>query len=305
MTAKIFIDGEVGTTGLQIRQRLAGRKDLSLIQLNETNRKDKAARQAALKEADIAILCLPDAASIEAVELAGGETRFIDASTAHRVNPDWVFGFPEMTMGQRQSIEIAQFVSNPGCYSTAAIALLRPLQDAGLLPTDFRASINAVSGYTGGGKQLIAEFEAGNAGAFFIYGLTQMHKHLPEIVKYNGLSEQPVFVPSVGNFAQGMAVQIPLHLTQLTGAPNLQKLRDVLTDHYSKETNLTVNTTAPDRINPEAQNGTNHLEITVAGDDPTGRAILIATLDNLGKGASGAAVQNMNLMLGVDEDTGL
>jgi N-acetyl-gamma-glutamyl-phosphate reductase len=305
MTAKIFIDGEVGTTGLQIKQRLAGRNDLSLIHLDEANRKDKSARQTALQEADIAILCLPDAASIEAVELAAGKTRFIDASTAHRVNPDWCFGFPEMTKGQRQAIETAQFVSNPGCYSTAAIALLRPLQEAGLLPADYRACINAVSGYTGGGKQMIAEFQAGNAGAFFVYGMSQMHKHLPEIVKYSGLSEQPVFVPSVGNFAQGMAVQIPLHLPQLAGNPTLQTLHDALSAHYAGEPNLVVNATAPDRLDPEAQNGTNRLEITVAGDNTTGRAVLIATLDNLGKGASGAAVQNLNLMLGVAEDTGL
>ncbi len=305
MTAKIFIDGEVGTTGLQIRQRLEGRDDLSLIHLDESNRKDKSARQAALQEADIAILCLPDAASIEAVELAAGKTRFIDASTAHRVNPDWVFGFPEMTKGQRQAIETAQFVSNPGCYSTAAIALLRPLQEAGLLPADYRASINAVSGYSGGGKQMIAEFQAGKAGAYFVYGMGQQHKHLPEIVKYSGLSEQPIFVPSVGNFAQGMAVQIPLHLPQLAGNPTVQALRETLTAHYANEPNLSVSTATPDRLNPEAQNGTNALHITVAGDEATGRAVLVATLDNLGKGASGAAVQNLNLMLGVAEDTGL
>lgn len=305
MTAKIFIDGEAGTTGLQIRQRLEGRNDLSLIHLGEANRKDKAARQAALQEADIAILCLPDAASIEAVALAGGNTRFIDASTAHRVNPDWTYGFAEMTAGQRDTIRQAQFVANPGCYATAAIALLRPLQEAGLLPTDYRACINAVSGYTGGGKQLIAEFEAGQAGAFFVYGLGQQHKHLPEIVKYSGLSEQPVFVPSVGNFAQGMAVQIPLHFPQLAGNPTVQSLRDTLAAHYADAPNLVVNSAPPDRLNPEAQNGTNQLHITVAGDEKTGRSVLVATLDNLGKGASGAAVQNLNLMLGMAEDTGL
>jgi len=307
MTAKVFIDGEVGTTGLQIQQRLAGRQDITLIHLDEANRKDKSARQAALQQADVSILCLPDAASIEAVELAAGETRFIDASTAHRVNPDWTFGFPEMTAGQGQAIETAQFVSNPGCYSTAAIALLRPLQEAGVLPTRFCANINAVSGYTGGGKQMIATFEDGSSDPFFIYGTTQMHKHLPEIVLYSGLLEQPIFVPSVGNFAQGMAVQIPIHMASLNGNQDLKSLHSTLANHYAGQENirLCALNKVPDRINPQAHNGTNTLEIIVAGDDETGRAVLIAVLDNLGKGASGAAVQNLNLMLGLAENTGL
>lgn len=305
--AKVFIDGEVGTTGLQISNRLAERSDITLIQLDEAHRKDKGARQAALQQADVSILCLPDAASIEAVELAAGKTRFIDASTAHRINPDWVFGFPEMTAGQRQAIEDAQFVSNPGCYSTGAITLLRPLQEAGLLPADFRASINAISGYTGGGKQMIATFEDGSSDPFFIYGMTQMHKHLPEIVRYCDLSEQPIFVPSVGNFAQGMAVQIPLHLAMLNDNPDMQTLHSTLAGHYVGQNNIRLRPLddAPDRISPQAHNGTNTLEIIVAGDDKTGRAVLIAVLDNLGKGASGAAVQNLNLMLGIAENTGL
>ncbi len=305
--AKVFIDGEVGTTGLQIRQRLANRDDLTLLHLDEANRKDTAARQAALQEADISILCLPDAASKEAVVLADGQTRFIDASTAHRVNPDWVFGFPEMTKGQRQAVETAQFVSNPGCYSTGAISLLRPLAEAGLLPDDFRATINAVSGYSGGGKQLIAEFETGAGGDFFIYGLTQTHKHLPEIVTYSKLAIQPVFVPSVGNFAQGMAVQLPLHLDTLNTAPDIAALHQALADHYSGAGFVSVAPldAVPDRINPQHLNGTNNLQITLAGDPKTGRVVLTAVLDNLGKGSSGAAVQNLNLMLGMAEDTGL
>ena len=307
MTAKIFIDGEVGTTGLQIRNRLAGRDDIALIQLDEANRKDIGARQAALQEADISILCLPDAASIEAVKLADGKTRFIDASTAHRVHPDWVFGFPEMTEGQRQQIEKAQFVTNPGCYSTGAIALLRPLQEAGFLPTDFRASINAVSGYTGGGKQMIAEFEGDTGSDYFVYGLQQMHKHLPEIVRFCDLREQPVFVPSVGDFAQGMAVQVPLHLAMLAGAPDIAALHSVLSKHYAGQANIQIRAldAVPDRINPQAHNGSNILEITLAGDAKTGRVVLLAVLDNLGKGASGAAVQSLNLMLGKPENTGL
>ncbi len=307
MTAKVFIDGEVGTTGLQIRQRLEGRDDITLIHLDEANRKDIAARQSALQEADISILCLPDAASIEAVKLAQGQTRFIDASTAHRVNPDWVFGFPEMTAKQRQAIETAQFVSNPGCYSTGAIALLRPLQEAGLLPADFRAYINAVSGYTGGGKALIAEFENGTGGEHFIYGLSQMHKHLPEISKYSMLNEQPIFVPSVGKFAQGMAVQIPLHLAALQNVKDLETVHGVLTDHYKGQKFIKICPmgAVADRLDPQIHNGSNVLEISLAGDPDTGRLVLTSILDNLGKGASGAAVQNLNLMLGIDETAGL
>ncbi len=304
---KVFIDGEAGTTGLQIWQRLEGRGDITLIHLKESQRKDINARQAALIESDISILCLPDAASKEAVALADGQTRFIDPSTAHRVNPDWTFGFPEMTKGQRQAVETAQFVSNPGCYSTGAISLLRPLAEAGLLPSDFRATINAVSGYTGGGKQLIAEYESGTGADYFVYGLTQMHKHLPEIVTYSRLAIQPIFVPSVGNFTQGMVVQLPLHLDSLTNTPDMKTVHQALGDHYAGARFVSVAglDTVPDRINPQQLNGSNNLEITLAGDPKTGRVVLTAVLDNLGKGSSGAAVQNLNLMLNVAEDTGL
>ncbi|MFH5775321.1 N-acetyl-gamma-glutamyl-phosphate reductase [Paracoccus sp. NGMCC 1.201697] len=302
MAQKVFIDGEAGTTGLQIRDRLIGRKDIELIQIDPARRKDADARREAFAAADVAILCLPDAAAKEAVALAEGlPVRFIDASTAHRVDPEWVFGFAELAPGARDAIAGAKLVSNPGCYSTGAISLLAPLVKAGLVAPDEALSINAVSGYTGGGKELIGEYERGEAPAAFVYALAQKHKHVPEIMKYSGLSAQPVFAPSVGNFAQGMAVQIPLHLN---GTRNLPNLRDALASHYEGSRFIAV-TDAPARVVPTALNDTNRLEISVHGDAGNGCAVLVAVLDNLGKGASGAAVQNLNIMLGADEGAGL
>ncbi|NDW47928.1 N-acetyl-gamma-glutamyl-phosphate reductase [Ruegeria sp. PrR005] len=305
MTHKVFIDGEVGTTGLQIRARLEGRDDIRLVTLGEADRKNTDARLAAFAEADVGILCLPDAAAIEIVaELAGTGTRLIDASTAHRVDPDWVFGFPEMESGLRDRIASGQFVSNPGCYSTGAIALLHPLVQRGLIAADAALSINAISGYSGGGKSMIAEFESGQTDGPFVYATDQRHKHLPEIIAHVGLSRRPVFVPSVGPYEQGMIVQVPLpHLEPGESAA----LHSALAEHYAGSAFVSV--VAPDhygaRIDPRRLNGTNRLELSVHGNPDTGGAVLIALLDNLGKGASGAAVQNLNIMLGLDESLGL
>ncbi|MDO5621662.1 MAG: N-acetyl-gamma-glutamyl-phosphate reductase [Paracoccus sp. (in: a-proteobacteria)] len=300
--AKVFIDGEAGTTGLQIRDRLIGRDDITLIQIDPARRKEASARLEAFAEADVAILCLPDAAAKEAVALAKGlNVRFIDASTAHRVDPAWVFGFPELTPNASAQIAKAVRVSNPGCYSTGSIAILAPLVAAGLVARDEAISINAVSGYTGGGKELIAEYESGTAPAHFIYGLTQGHKHLPEIMRYSGLEKRPVFAPAVGNFAQGMAVQVPLHLD----GRKISDLHDALAAHYAGRRFMRVVATEGARIIPTAHNNTNMLTISVQGDDAKGCATVVAVLDNLGKGASGAAVQNLNLMIGADEGAGL
>lgn len=302
MAHKVFIDGEAGTTGLQIRDRLMDRADIELIQIDPAHRKDADARHAAFASADVAILCLPDGPAKEAVALARDlPVRFIDASTAHRVDPNWVFGFAELTPDARAAIAGAKYVSNPGCYSTGAISLLAPLVKAGLVDPAEVLTINAVSGYTGGGKELIAEYDRGEAPAAFVYALGQKHKHLPEIVKYAHLTSRPVFAPSVGNFAQGMAVQIPLHLN---AQRNLGNLHEALAAHYGAERFVSV--TAPEaRVVPTKLNNTNLLEVSVHGDDENGCAVLVAVLDNLGKGASGAAVQNLNLMLGADEGAGL
>lgn len=308
MSHKVFIDGEVGTTGLQIFSRLQGRADIDLIRLGDAERKDPAARKAALRAADVAILCLPDAASVEAAEMVqGADTRLLDASTAHRVADGWVYGFAEMEAGQADAIANARFVSNPGCYPTGAIALIRPLRAAGLLAADTPISVNAVSGYTGGGKAMIAEFESGAATGGFVYATGQKHKHLPEMARYGLLESAPIFVPSVGNFAQGMIVQIPLHLGTLPGRPALADLHAALAAHYAGAQFVSVLPLEAEqgRIEAEALNDTNRLELRVCGRADTGQAVLVALLDNLGKGASGAAVQNLNLMLGIDPATGL
>lgn len=304
MTAKVFIDGEVGTTGLQIRARLARRDDISLISLPEDARKSRDARLAAFAAADVAILCLPDAAVQDiAPDLAGLPCRVIDASTAHRTDPAWEFGFAELDAGARSRIAAAKHVSNPGCYSTGAIALLRPMIDAGLIARDHPIAINALSGYSGGGKAMIAEFENGAVTGGFVYATGQKHKHLPEIVARAGLTRRPIFVPQVGQFSQGMIVQVPLHLPP-GGA---EAARAALAAHYAGQHFVRVVDRAAmgERIDPQRLNDTNLLEIAVDGDPETGATVLIAQLDNLGKGASGAAVQNLNIMIGCDEAKGL
>ena len=305
MEYSIFIDGEAGTTGLQIRERLESRGDIRLIQIDPLRRKDADARRDAFAQADVAILCLPDEAAREAVRLAQGlDVRLIDASTAHRVDAGWVFGFPELAPDQRERIATASLVSNPGCYSTGAIAMIAPLIVAGLIDEEEYLAINAVSGYSGGGKALIAEYEDGGAPEHFVYALTQRHKHIPEIMVHSGLREQPVFAPSVGNFAQGMAVQLPLHLDE---SRSIAALHDALAEHYSGQSFVEVvdGGDIGARIVPTDLNGTNMMRISVHGDDDNGCATVVAVLDNLGKGASGAAIQNLNIMLGLDEAEGL
>jgi len=304
MTAKVFIDGEVGTTGLQIRARLDTRDDITLISLPEEHRKSRLARLGAFAEADVAILCLPDAAVHEiAPDLRDLPCKVIDASTAHRTDPAWEFGFAELDTGARARIAGAKYVSNPGCYSTGAIALLKPLIDAGVVAPDHPITINAISGYSGGGKAMITEFETGTVSGGFVYATSQQHKHLPEIVARAGLTRKPIFVPQVGQFAQGMIVQIPLHLPPGGPVAALAALRA----HYAGQHFVQVLDRAElgDRINPQRVNDTNRMELTVDGDPETGTTVLIAVLDNLGKGASGAAVQNLNLLLGLNEATGL
>ena len=308
MKPRIFIDGEHGTTGLQIRSRLAGRTDLDVISIPEAERRNKAMREDFLKQADIAILCLPDEGSREAVEMLAGtnSTRLIDTATAHRVDPDWVYGFAEMDKDQAAKIARARLVANPGCYPTGAIALVRPLVAAGILPDDYPVTVNAVSGYTGGGKQMIAQMEQpDHADAItsnhFLYGLTLRHKHVAELMKHGLLTRRPIFAPSVGRFAQGMLVQVPLHLGDLNGMQTVESVHAALAAHYDGQSIVEVvpleDSAALARLDPEELAGTDRMKLFVFGTPGDGHANLVASLDNLGKGASGAAVQNMELML--------
>jgi N-acetyl-gamma-glutamyl-phosphate reductase len=315
MSATVFIDGEAGTTGLQIRQRLEGRKDLEILSIAPERRKDPAARAELMNDADAVILCLPDEAAREAVGLiTSNHVRVIDASTAHRVADSWTFGFPEMNPGQRALVAAAHRVSNPGCWSTGAIGLVRPLTDAGIVPADTALTIFGISGYSGGGKSLIAEFEDEAASNHTedrarIYALTLKHKHVPEIMRHGGLKTRPVFAPSVGRYYKGMIVEVPLHLDALPGGPKLVDIHAALAERYLRERFVAVATleesAALAGLQPEALNGTNHMKLFVFGSEDVRQARLVALLDNLGKGASGAAVQNLNLMLGFDEAAGL
>ena len=302
MVARVFIDGEAGTTGLGIRERLQPIPDLSLIRLSAERRRDVAARREAMEAADVVVLCLPDDAAREAVTLAAGlgaqAPRLLDASTAHRVADGWTYGFPELCDGQANAIATAACVANPGCYPTGAIALLRPLVDAGLIPADHPVSVNAVSGYSGGGKAMIAAHEADGGPAFELYGLSLEHKHVGELQRYSKLTRRPIFVPSVGHFAQGMLVCIPLHLDTLSGHVMGTDLTEALMERYRHHRHIRVVDAADDRtLEPEALNDTDDLELRVFAHEQRRHALLVARLDNLGKGASGAAVQNLSLML--------
>jgi len=315
MVAKIFIDGEAGTTGLQIRERLAGRRDLEVLSIAADKRKDQDERKRLLNAADVAILCLPDEAAKESVGLIDNDTtRVIDASTAYRVDPDWTYGFAEMDKGQTEAIARARFVANPGCWPQGLIAGLRPLIAAGLIPADFQAIYHGISGYSGGGKQMIAEYEAEGTtpSQFMPYGLTFAHKHLPEMTAYSGLKSAPLFQPVVGNFAQGMTTSLPLQLGSLAKVPTGDEIHAALADYFAAIPDSFVRVAAYDpalgktpALDPQAHNGTNTLTLHVFANDSRAQAAILAVYDNLGKGASGAAVQNLNLMLGVSASEGL
>ncbi|AOG10887.1 MULTISPECIES: N-acetyl-gamma-glutamyl-phosphate reductase [unclassified Agrobacterium] len=308
MAAKIFIDGEHGTTGLQIRTRLADRRDLELLSIPEAERRNEKMREDMLNSADIAILCLPDDASKQAYEMtaANNNVRLLDASTAFRVHPDWAYGFAEMDKAQKAKIQSARYVSNPGCYPTGAIGLIRPLRAAGILPDGYPISVNAVSGYTGGGKQMIAQMEDKThpehlAANNFLYGLTLKHKHVPEMQTHGLLDRAPLFAPSVGRFAQGMIVQVPLFLEDLAAGTTVESIHAALVAHYAGQDIVSVVPLADSaklpRVDAEELVGQDSMKLFVFGTPGGVHVNLVALLDNLGKGASGAAVQNMDLML--------
>lgn len=315
MTKSIFIDGAEGTTGLQIRARLEQRDDVTLLTLPESERKDADRRRAMLNACDIAILCLPDAAAIDSVAMIDNpDVAVIDASTAHRIADGWDYGFPEMDPGHGAVIASSKRVANTGCYAVASVAMLRPLVEDGVLPADWPVSINAVSGYSGGGKKMIASFENADdpnpsTDTVRVYGLGLAHKHVPEIHRWSGLTHAPIFIPSVAKYRQGMLVQVPLHLAAMPGSPKATDLHDVLASHYEDRRFVTVadlvQGDSTPTLDPEANNGTNDLRLHVFANADGTQAVVIGLLDNLGKGASGQAVQCLNLMIGAHEEAGL
>jgi N-acetyl-gamma-glutamyl-phosphate reductase len=306
----VFIDGEAGTTGLGIRKRLEKMPEIVLRSLPAAQRKDPSARQDIMGACELVVLCLPDDAAREAVALAQGldddAPKLLDASTAHRVHPEWTYGFPEMALDQPEKIETSRKVANPGCYPTGAISLLRPLVQAGLVPPDYPVTINAVSGYSGGGRSMIEAHDSAGGPAFELYALGLEHKHVPEIQLFAGLSRRPIFIPSVGHFRQGMLVSIPLYLDDLPGRPTGADLREALRAFYEGSEYVTVTSDSKaDKLEPEGLNGTNRLDLHVCANETRRQAVLVAHLDNLGKGASGAAVQNLWLMLDIRATTPL
>ncbi len=305
MAKAVFIDGEAGTTGLGIRERLANVADVRVLSIDPARRKDPDARRAMMDEADLVVLCLPDGPAKESAALAASlgdrAPKLLDASTAHRTDPDWAYGFPELAPGQAARVAASGRVSNPGCYPTGAIALLRPLLEAGLIPRDYPITVNAVSGYSGGGRAMVEAHEAEGGPAFELYALSLEHKHVPELQRYTGLTRRPIFVPSVAHARQGMLVSVPLHLDLLPGQVRVEQLHAALADWYAGATKVRVlPTAAGGSLELTALNGSDAMELRVFGHASHGHAVLVARLDNLGKGASGAAVQNMRLMLGLD-----
>ena len=315
MVTKVFVDGASGTTGLEIRERLASRREIELVILDDARRKVSAARADALNSADVVILCLPDDAARQAVGLiTNANVKVIDPSTAHRVDPDWVFGFPELERSRREELRQAKRVTNPGCYSTGFLAIVRPLVRSGLVPSDWPITCNAVSGYSGGGKTMIGEFEDKSAvnytrETYRTYGLALEHKHVDEMQMHSGLKQRPLFAPSVGRFYRGMLVEIPLVLSALPGRPNVKQVHAALADSYRGEPLIDVasleEAAARKTLDAEELKDTNRLKIYVFGNDARGHARIVAVLDNLGKGAAGACVQNLNVMMGWPETTGL
>lgn len=310
MKPKVYIDGKEGTTGLQIYERLGGRADIELLLIDEDKRKDPAERKKLMDAADIVFLCLPDAAAVEAVGLIESPTtRVIDASTAHRTAPGWVYGYPELGQEQREAIQSAKRVANPGCHATGFISSVAPLVRLGILPADYPVTCYSLTGYSGGGKKLIAEYEAPDRDprheSHRIYGLNLKHKHLPEMQAVCGLTRKPVFVPILGDFYQGMATTIMLHKELLSKPVSGQELRDALAEYYAGQRFVSVAPYGGDEpvLYASTLAGTNQLKLEVSGNDD--QILVTALFDNLGKGASGAAVQNMNLMLGFEETCGL
>lgn len=314
---RVFIDGQAGTTGLQIHERLSQRGDIELLEIAAADRKNPEAKQALIESADVVVLCLPDAAAVETVALSqqsgANNVRFIDASTAHRVDPDWTYGLAELSDGQREAVAASRFVSNPGCYPTGFLLAVTPLIESGLLDPETLLTINAISGYSGGGRQLIEKYEArrddDDIWPVRPYALSLQHKHIPEMTRYAGLSHAPIFIPAVGHFHQGMLVSVPLFSSYFKGPMSPDTISKVLTERYADEDCITVypangsDVLEEGFLNPQAANGTNRVDIMVFGHED--QVVVTTRLDNLGKGASGAAVQNLNLMLGVNELEGL